>query len=837
VLNNHAVHSLFTDRLLSIARQRGGDTMEARSIGNLGIRQRAMSTSSPGMLGTLLKRFRMSAALSQQELAERSTVSVRTISDIERGQRTTARFETVRQLARALDLSERDRGLLVEAAQPKSDQLPASQALALALAPPAPAPVPSLRVQTLPAQPTPMIGREAVLSEIVGAVENNPGRAITLTGPGGIGKTRLAIEAARRSAASFDDGVAFANLAPLADPASVAVTIAQALGITTGGVSLPESISQFLQDRSMMLVLDNFEHLIEAAPVISQLLAAAPGLSVLVTSRMRLRLSTELEIPIQAFDLPATDDPINVMHKNEAVRLFVDRACATDPEFELTAENTAAVAEVCHRLAGLPLAIELVAYRLRVLPLLSLLNRLDRQLPLLAGGSRDMPLRQQSMRSSIAWSYDLLNPAEQRMFRWMSVFAGGMSLEAAEATGDASRIDSPTTLDIVSGLVESGLIQRVRQPETQHRFRMLEPVREYGIELLAAMTELEEARMHHATYFLAFASDNAPLPDKPMSEDWLGRIAREYDNLVLAFDHLCQERTRGKALRFAVAMGPYWYYHGLVQEGWSRMQRTMSIASPEPSLLKGQALFWASGVALDAWDFEQAAEYAMEGLALARALGNRGAEAAAIGSLAWNEELQAHWDVASDLLEQALSIWRELENPFMQAQTLMLLGGQAYVQGNFELARAREEEAERLFELTGGTTWQASTQWYLGFIAVAEGRIADAAQHYDRSLRLWLSIDYRSHLFKPLVHLADIAARSGQSEHAARLLGAAGKLLRDTGARLFPFDVPAHEHAEQASKQALGEQRFLELRTEGQTSSPEDLLALSREIALATYIS
>jgi predicted ATPase/transcriptional regulator with XRE-family HTH domain len=774
------------------------------------------------MLGTLLKRFRMSAALSQEELAERSTVSVRAISDIERGQRTTARFETVRLLAGALDLSEHDRDLLMEAAQPRSDQLPASQA-------PAP-PAPALRLQTLPAQPTPLIGREAVLSGIVGAVENKPGRAITLTGPGGIGKTRLAIEAARIVTQTFGDGVAFVSLAPIADPDSVAVTIAQALGIAPGGMSLPESIAKFLRGRSLLLVLDNFEHLIEAAPLISQLLAGAPGLSVLVTSRVRLRLSTEMEIPIPAFDLPGSEDSTESVRANEAVRMFVDRARATDPEFELTTENTGAVADVCHRLAGLPLAIELVAYRLRVMPLPSLLNRLDRQLPLLASGSRDMPLRQQSMRNSIAWSYDLLNPVEPRMFRWMSVFAGGISLAAAEAIDAAAGIDPLITLETVSGLVESGLIQRLRHPETQHRFRMLEPVREYGIELLAAMKELEEARMHHATHFLAFASDNAPLPDEPMSGDWTGRIAEEYDNLVLAFDHLCQEKTRDKALRFAVAMGPYWYHQGLVQEGWSRMQRAMSIASREPTLLKGQALYWASGVALDAWDFERAAEYAMEGLALAKALGNRSAEAAAIRCLAWNEELQEHWDVASDLLEQALSMSRELENPFMQAQTLMLLGGHAYVQGDFELARAREEEAERLFELTGGTTWQAGTQWYLGFIAVAEGRIADAVRHYDRSLRLWLSIDQRSHWFKPLVHLADVAAEYALFETAARLLGAADKVLYDTGARLFPFDVPAYERAELASMQALGEQRFLELHREGECSSPEDWLAETEAI-------
>jgi hypothetical protein len=340
--------------------------------------------------------------------------------------------------------------------------------------------------------------------------------------------------------------------------------------------------------------------------------------------------------------------------------------------------------------------------------------------------------------------------------------------------------------------------------------------------------------MHHATHFLAFASDSAPLPDEPAPEDWIGKIAEEYGNLALAFDHLCQPETRDLALEFAVAMGPYWWHQGTVQEGWTRMRRAVDITSPEPTLLRCHALFWASASAVDAGDFNRAEHFAIQGLTAARDLGNPSAEAAAIHILAWNEDVQEHWDAASDLLTRSLAMWRELDNPFMQGQALMLLGGQAYARGDFELARVREEEAERLFAVKGGIEWQAATQWYLGFIAVADGRIADAARHYDRSLRLWLSIDQRSHWFKPLVHLADIAAECERFECAARLVGAADKLLRDTGAWLFPFDEPAHQRATVRGRAGLDEAAFESAYKAGHSSTPDDWLTEAAAIVDAT---
>jgi tetratricopeptide (TPR) repeat protein len=368
------------------------------------------------------------------------------------------------------------------------------------------------------------------------------------------------------------------------------------------------------------------------------------------------------------------------------------------------------------------------------------------------------------------------------------------------------------------------LLQRHPVSEAEPRFLMLDTIREYGLEQLTETDELEGARMAHATHFLEFASRDAPVPSEPASDDWFCRLVPERDNLVSAFDFLCRPETVELCLQFAAALGLFWAEQGPHQEGWSRLKRATELAPVEPTRLKAEVLLNASALAMYAGHFPEATALAKDAQSVAEALRDRTILANAIHMRAWIEELQEHWDTATTLLEQALAMWTDLGNAFGQGMALMLLGGQAYVLGDLDLARSREERAAGIFRAAGESGLIASTDWYLGFIAVAEGKRAEAARMYEQSLQTWLTTDAATHRFKPLVGLADIDAASGRFDAASRLLGAVDHLLESQAVRLFPFDVPGYQRAEGASAAALGDKAFSALKDQGRDMSPEEWL-------------
>jgi predicted ATPase/transcriptional regulator with XRE-family HTH domain len=773
----------------------------------------------PSPFGALLRTFRVRAGLSQEALAEASGVSVRTISDLERGQRPGAHLETIRLLAHALDLSSDQHRQLVETAH--LDAGSPGQQPAVSVRPGAGSAAWSA---SLPTPITPFVGRTRELDELLTALRSRSGEIVTLTGTGGVGKTRLAIEAAHRLAPEFADGAAFVDLATVSQAELAPNAIAQTLGLTPGVTAIDARLAAWLANRELLLVLDNFEQIIEASPFIARLGAACPNLTLLVTSRVRLRVSSERELTVPPLSLADITDPLEKLQSSEANQLFAVRARRADPQFTLSHEHAGTVTEICSRLDGIPLAIELAASRLRILSLPELLDRLDRRLPMLTGGDRDLHPRQQSMQSTIAWSYALLTSTEQRFLRWMSAFAGGVSLESAEALGHALGSSAHESLEIVTTLLDNGLIRKAETSDGSHRFHLFETIREFGLEQLHHEGEMDAAQRFHAEHFLALARNGFRPPYEQFSIDWLNRIDRERPNVVQAFDFLCQPETAEQAMRFAAPMAYFWRIKGPFSEGEPRIVRAIELAPAEPSVDKAHSLWCASyllGLSPDRFDTYGIAR---AGIEVAEQVGSPADKAAALQVLAFVEEHHEQLDRARVLFERALRVWESLDNRLMQAQCLSLLGGIEYATGDIVRAQASESRALELFLELDDLRHAAGSTWYQGMFAVAQGRMDVAAEKYDQSLRMWLQFDSERIWFKTFAGLADVAAAIGLFDSAARMIGATDEQLSTLGADLMPFDKPGYERARDACRLALDPERFDALVAAGRRLSPEEWL-------------
>ncbi len=466
-----------------------------------------MTTARRGPFSPLLRHHRVRAGLSQEALAERARVSARAISALERGVNTRPQLETVRRLATALELDPNGRAALLAAARPDA-------------APPAPPPTgppTATRYAPLPTPPAPLLGRDAELARLAALLGDPARRLLTLVGPGGIGKTRLAVELAATRRGDFADGTAFVDLAAIRDPDLVPPAIADALQLhEIGGQPLPDRLKDARRDRHLLLLLDNFEQVLDAAPLVADLLSACARLTVLATSRAPLRLRGEREFPVPPLALP---DPAHLPAPDAvaaypAVALFRERARAVRPDFALTAENTPTVVAICARLDGLPLALELAATRLKSLSPGALLARLDKRLPLLTGGARDLPARQRTLRDTIAWSEGLLAPEDRAFFRALAVFAGGGPLTAIEAIchppAGATPLPGGVLLDRLGILVDQSLLRQIAPDRDEPRFAMLETIREYATERLAASGEMATYQDAHAAYFLVLTEAAEP---------------------------------------------------------------------------------------------------------------------------------------------------------------------------------------------------------------------------------------------------------------------------------------------------------------------------------------
>jgi predicted ATPase/DNA-binding NarL/FixJ family response regulator len=689
------------------------------------------------------------------------------------------------------------------------------------------------------------VGRDGELAAVSGMLANARARLVTLTGPPGIGKTRLAVECASAYAERSGCATVFVDLAPVRDHALVMAELAQAVGVEPrSGADLTGQLAAALGDKARLVVLDNFEHLLAAAPDVGQVLAACPRLRVLATSRERLRLSAEQEFPVPPLAMPAPADvaDLSCLAANPSVALLLDRARRTNPGFDLTTANAALLASACVRLEGLPLAIELAAARLKVLTPGELVLRLGSRMELLAGSTRDVQPRQRALRSAIAWSYDLLDPAERAMFRRLSVFAGGWTL--ADATSVCA-VDSGDMLAVVASLLDKSLIRRLQGDEETAEFSMLESLREYAAEQLAAHAEAEETRARHAAHYAGLAAQFEASMGLPEERTWVVRVGRHHADLRAALDYCLSAGQDAHALSLAAALGWYHYTRGDLGHGQALVEAVLPLIADRydpattPATTGGDAtaggvagvlivagiLAWATGEASRAQDL------LLQALERTEGLGDMRRATIACAFLGHVARAGGEWDTSADWHQRAEAGFRAVGNAQGVAWARHDLGLLARDHGDLDRAAELLQASLRDFrdlDYPWAVAWSA---WGLGTTLSGQGRLAEARPPLAEALRIYTLANDPRGVAQCLEALAYVASEQAHHETAARLIGAGAALRMRVAARPPDTEQARNSAVERMLAQALGTQDADRLIHAGRTMPVQQATDLAMAVA------
>jgi len=628
----------------------------------------------------------------------------------------------------------------------------------------------------LPVQPTLLLGREQPVADVVELVRRPDVRLVTLTGPGGTGKTRLSLQVAAELVEEFSDGVWFVSLAPVADPALVVSTIAETLSVReSGDAPLREQLLSYLQDKQLLLVLDNFEHLLAASPIVAELIATR-SVKTVVTSRAPLRLRGEREFPVAPLTLPKRKPPPTAEQLSQyaAVRLFIERAQDVRPDFTVTNDNAPAIAEICHRLDGLPLAIELAAARVRMFPPRAMLSRLEQRLLLLTSGARDLPERQQTLRAAIAWSYDLLSEGEQTLFRRLSVFAGGWTLEAAGTVAGSSQ-SGELRLDVLSGLealIEHSLVHQLPEHEAEPRFSMLETIRGYAVDQQAASGEAEHLRERHARFFLELSGKaHPPRRGSDQFGPWLAAVETDHDNLRAALTWVIDQREGETALQIATNIGPLWLIRGHFSEGRRWLERIFAADAQASPTLLAKAHAAASMLARAQGDHRASLGNAEQAVELARQGENQEMLALALYTLGGAHQLLTQTERAAVVLEEALAVARGVDGSEAEVgEILNAQGDVMYALGDRARAVQLVEEGLALKRTAGDTIGVAVCLTMLGSIATDQEDYPRAAAVFAEALELYRGAGDRAGVATTLFNLGSVAGEQGEVVRAVALV-------------------------------------------------------------------
>jgi predicted ATPase/DNA-binding response OmpR family regulator len=656
---------------------------------------------------------------------------------------------------------------------------PAHQPLAVAAGPPP---------TNLPAPPTFLIGREVEVANACALLRRGDVRLLTLTGPGGAGKSRLSLQIAAEMLGHFEHGVTFVALALVRDPELVVPALAQALALKElAGQPLFDTLKAHLRNKHLLLVLDNFEQVVAAASMISELLAAAPKIKIVITSRASLHLYGEYEARVPPLALPDLACPtLESVAQSPAVALFVERAQAVKYDFRLTEGNAAIIAKICTHLDGLPLPIELAAARIKCLSPQAMLPRLNSRLKLLTGGPKDLPARHQALRTAIDWSYELLNADEQQLFTWLSIFVGGCTLEAAEAICGSEGGAEQQTIDVLDGLaslVDKSVLQQEESVDGEPRFVMLETIREYAQERLGASGQEPALQHRHAAYYLALAEQAEQALKGAHQVLWLERLEREHNNVRAALTWTIAAGQREMTMRLCAALWRFWYARGPISEGRHWLEIALAQSEGVDRGVRAKALCGAGVLAFTQDDYDQAQAYFTESLALQRLIGDKACIAQVLTNLGLVAYWQGEYRRAVALLEEALGLFRQTQDKYGIASALHYMGMSVLNEGDYERAAPLIEKSLGLFKELDHKIGIAMAMNFQGRSALFQGAYAQAATLFERSLELLQKLGNKPGIARSLTYLGRVALSDGEHERAARLLEESLTLFREVGDR------------------------------------------------------